>query len=353
MGCVDTPQDEDVIADMCWGVCSESGVVQLIKQVPNQLLYLTQFNEGVGTTWENLYREIANVLIEFECGPSVLEIGGAHDKIARAYLDNTKGTEWTDVEVNPQQVKDPRVKIVRSWFDLNTRFTSRFQTVVHSHVLEHSSSPYEFLASVNSVLQEGEWHVCAVPDILSWLERKFGNSLNFQHPYLLSQDVSEYLLTQTGFEIVDKRIYGDRHSVIYVTRKVGLPRDAADRDFFPSRREEYTSTFLDFVGYYQAVAHELNERRSQSPRPTYLFGAHIFSQYLLHFGLQEKGIVSILDNSSLKQGKRLYGTSLKVESPKVLKDAGEVNLILKAGPYTDEIKKQIVETINGQVSFWL
>ena len=50
----------------------------------------------------------------------------------------------------------------------------------------------------------------------------------------------------------------------------------------------------------------------------FLYGAHIFSQYLLAFGLNQNKIEGILDNSQLKIGKRLYGTNLKVFDPKII-----------------------------------
>jgi hypothetical protein len=97
---------------------------------------------------------------------------------------------------------------------------------------------------------------------------------------------------------------------------------------------------------------ELNDQIEKSAKPVYLFGAHIFSQTLIQFGLKTDKIVSILDNSPMKQGKRLYGTRFTIESPKILKDKGPVNLILKAGGYNAEIKKDILENINTQVEFW-
>lgn len=86
--------------------------------------------------------------------------------------------------------------------------------------------------------------------------------------------------------------------------------------------------------------------------PVYLFGAHIFSEYLLAFGLNDKKIVSILDNSPTKNKKRLYGTRFVIESPKILEGKGKVNLILKAGIYNEEIKKDILQNINSEVEFW-
>jgi len=58
-----------------------------------------------------------------------------------------------------------------------------------------------------------------------------------------------------------------------------------------------------------------------------------------------------LDNSPIKIGKRLYGTNLKVNSPKILSKSSNPMVILKAGVYNDEIKKDIIENINPNTSF--
>ena len=52
-----------------------------------------------------------------------------------------------------------------------------------------------------------------------------------------------------------------------------------------------------------------------------------------------------------KEGKRLYGTNLRVYSPKIIKDEEKPIIILKAGVYTDEIKKDIYENINSEAIF--
>ena len=88
-----------------------------------------------------------------------------------------------------------------------------------------------------------------------------------------------------------------------------------------------------------------------SHKSIYLFGAHIFSQYLKVFGLNTSKINSILDNSKEKEGYRLYGTSLFVENPRVLKNCETPVVILRAGPYNAEIKKQILNEINSNTIF--
>jgi hypothetical protein len=95
----------------------------------------------------------------------------------------------------------------------------------------------------------------------------------------------------------------------------------------------------------------LNRTINAIKQPLYLFGAHIFSQHLIAFGLDTKRIVSLLDNDPNKQGKRLYGTNLMVQSPKALRGVNNPSVILKAGVYDDEIKQDILGNINSGTNF--
>jgi len=48
----------------------------------------------------------------------------------------------------------------------------------------------------------------------------------------------------------------------------------------------------------------------------------------------------------------LYGTNFKVLSPKILKDKSAVAVILKVANYKNEIKTDIINNINTNVTFW-
>jgi hypothetical protein len=98
---------------------------------------------------------------------------------------------------------------------------------------------------------------------------------------------------------------------------------------------------------------DLNERIRNTERSIYLFGAHVFSQYLIEFGLRTGRIASILDNAPAKQGKRLYGTNLTVRSPNVLRDERSPIIILRAGVFNEEIKNDILSKINPKAEFWV
>jgi hypothetical protein len=205
-----------------------------------------------------------------------------------------------------------------------------------------------FFRHIASFLKPGQRHIFAFPNLLPMLERKFTNCLNFEHTAFLTEYFTDWMLAKCGFKIIAKEYYGAPHSILYATEKSEpLPEISLENKY-----GEYKEIFFDFVRYHEKLVEDLNVKITSTKDPVYLFGAHIFSIYLLKFGLRDDGIVSVLDNSPLKQGKRLYGTRLHVESPKCLRGMGRINVILKAGIYDDEIKKDILENINPDVVFW-
>ena len=78
MGCTDRPQELDLKAEMLWAISKSSGLIQLKKLIPLDLLYSEQHGPGtVGKTWKLHHQEFAKFLIKHGFG-NVLEIAGAH-----------------------------------------------------------------------------------------------------------------------------------------------------------------------------------------------------------------------------------------------------------------------------------
>ena len=66
-------------------------------------------------------------------------------------------------------------------------------------------------------------------------------------------------------------------------------------------------------------------------------------------GLKKKNIIGILDNDKEKANKFLYGTNLKINKPLILKTIDKPCVILRAGSYNKEIKKQLLEINNSVI----
>ncbi len=348
MGCVDTPEEDDIVADMVWDIGTETGLIQLKKLLPLDVLYTNQHNDGLGKTWEDHYIAFADFLNKYK-PKHILEIGGAHQKIAELYWrhDGADAT-WTTVEPNPQHITSPKIKVIKGWFDDKLETNEPVDTVIHSHVFEHTYQPFEFIANISKFLKQGDRHIFTFPNLLPFLANKWTNCLNFEHTAFLTEEVTDYILKKEGFKIIEKQYYGNPHSIFYATEKTDISREMPE---VKNNYEEYKKLFMDYINYHLEMVKGLNEQIEKSDKPLYLFGAHIFSQYLIGFGLKTDKIICIIDNSPTKNGKRLYGTNLKVESPTILADKGEVNVILRAAGYNEEIKAQL-KTINNKITVW-
>ncbi len=348
MGCVEQPQDEDIVSDMIWDICPETGLIQLQKLLPLDILYLDQHNDGVGKVWQDHYVAFAKFISKFN-PKRVLEIGGAHDHIARNLWTVIPDVEWTTVEPNAQYITNPKIKLIKGWFDDKFKLDEGIDTIVHSHVFEHTYEPFKFLKQINSFLKRGDKHIFTFPNMIPMLDKKFTNCLNFEHTVFLTEEITDYILQSMGFKILEKEYYGDPHSIFYATEKTDVVEDVST---LPNKYIQYKKLFMDYINYHKEMIDDLNMKIGSSNEPVYLFGAHIFSQTLIQFGLKVDKIVGLLDNSQVKNKKRLYGTKLMVEHPKILKGKGKVNVIIKAGIYNEEIKRDILENINSEVIFW-
>lgn len=346
-GCVKTPLADDAVFDMEWAIDPDTGVIQLTKLIPLNILYQSQHVDGCGPTWQKYYEDFAEYINKNNL-LSVLEIGGGAGQLARIATDSNPNLQWTIVEPNPWFKETDQIKTIPSFFDENFTYNGRVDAVVFSQVLEHAYYPHDFIGAIAKFLKPGGKLIFAYPQLEVWLKNKFTNALNFEHTMFLTDYFVDYMLAQHGFSIIDKTAYKE-HSHLYTAERssafISVP-------ILENKYAEYKAIFDDFIRYHVDMVKDINEKVENSTEPVYLFGAHIFSEYLFAFGLKTEKIVSLLDNSPTKQGKRLYGTRLFVDSPRILKGKGRVNIILKAGIYNDEIKKDILENINSDVVFY-
>lgn len=189
--------------------------------------------------------------------------------------------------------------------------------------------------------------IFSLPNMQKWLSNKFTNTLNYEHTIFLNESVIEYLCAKNGFKILQKRYFGE-HSIFFACEKVANRDSVSESKIkLKSQYAQNKAMISDFLDFYKRKILELNAILESTKKPVYLFGAHLFSQFLLYNGLNSEKIISILDNNKTKQGKRLYGTRFLVESPQILCKSNAL-LILNAGAYTDEIKSDILANINAR-----
>jgi hypothetical protein len=349
IGATDDPIETDMFADLTFDICKTTGMIQLRNLVDPNLVYSKFHSEAIGSTWDTHRKLLAETIKKYSDGKKILEIGGSDSKLALDCLENVE--TWTIIEPNIKfKYLDIKLKYVDEFFDsmsYSNLHENGYNMIVHSHVLEHSLHPAaDMFAPIGGLLKDGDYHIFSVPNLYQYLKNKFVNTINFEHTLFLTEEFIDSLLSAYDFEIIEKIKYTD-HSIIYVSKK----NDNVKWIGPVWKYDEYKEMYLEFVDYYKKFVKDLNKVLKNTNKDIYLFGAHVFSQYLIALGLDTSKIICILDNSELKRNKRLYGTSLMIKSPLDVEFDENSLIILKVGQYRDEIKTQI-NKINKHIQFY-
>ena len=347
MGCTSKKQTEDILEDQIWEICKDTGIIQLRNPLPLELVYKFPHNDGTGKVWENHYQELANFINSFKV-KNVLEIRGGAGRLGKLFLSKKPSYKWTMLEPNYsyQKINIPNFKHIKKWFNNEYNIEENHDAIIHSHVFEHVYNPIDFLKNIHNQMDDKMYHIFSFPNLYKNLKDLFTNQLNFEHTTFLTEEITDLLLIKIGFNIIKKQYC--EHSIFYACTKTQPKRVMFTRDIYKKNKD----VFLNYINHYKKEILDLNKQIKKHKGEIFLFGGHIFSQFLIFNGLNTDKIKCILDNSKMKQKKRLYGTSFIVNSPDILKSYNNPAVILKTASYNEEIKKDILNNINKNTIFF-
>ncbi len=349
-GAVEMDQSEDKFYNLEFCIGCETGVLQLYNSPPLSDIYQEQTTtQPIGGVWISHHNELCRLLEKYRKESwNVLEIGGAHGYLASLCLDMNLVNTWKIVEPNPCVI-DSRINVRDSYFDANIDLTPDINCIVHSHVFEHFTDPYNTCKNLSNHLKDGEMMFCSIPNLWQWVKRGQPNGLNFEHTYLLTQTHFEELVVSLGLEIVELLDFANGHSLIYVLRKNSLKiRKLLISNLYDKVKPLYADYIDSFNKVVESIEHEIS--KVDKTNQIYLFGSHLFSQFLLVSGLSERiKITAVLDNNPSKNNKRLYGSSLITYLPEIIRGVENPIIIVKAGSYTEEISKQLLAINNHSI----
>lgn len=336
----------DISHNLTFDICKETGMIQLRDVVSPDIIYPKFHSEAIGKVWSEHHESLSELILKYSDNKTILEIGGSDSRLASKSLDkNVNIKKWLIVDPNLKSViNHDKLVYIEDFF--NDNIEEYFDMIVHSHTLEHMTDPKSFLQSISKKIGNGNYHIFSVPNLFLYMKNKYSNVLNFEHTLFLTEDIIDYLLNMYDFEIEEKIYYSD-HSIFYVTKKV----ENLDRMEKINFYSDYKKMYKDLLDYYKDFVDEINNKIKDVNCDIYLFGGHIFSQYLISLGLDTKNIVNIIDNSEIKDGQRLYGTNLTIKMPKNIDFKDNSIVILKAGQYQNEIKNQLFD-INKKITFY-
>jgi len=346
IGATKKPFKTDTFSDLTFDICKETGIIQLRNLIDPNIVYSEFHSESLGKIWEDHHNLLAKLISKYSDNKAILEIGGSDSRLALKTLNiNKKINKWDIIEPNiKNRINHKKISYIEDFFDVK-KIKSTYNLIIHSHVLEHAYDPHIFLDNIKSCIEDGDYHIFSVPNLYESLKNKYVNTLNFEHTLFLTEEIIDYLLSCKNFEIVEKEYYKNQ-SIFYVTKKNKLIKPIKLKNNY----KKYKKLYLKFLNYYLNFVKRANKKIEKHKGDIYLFGGHVFSQYLITLGLNYSKIKYVLDNSKLKNGKRLYGSKLIIKYPQEVKLDENSLIILKVGQYRDEIKTKLIN-INKNIGF--
>tara|TARA_R110000822_G_scaffold67487_4_gene164377 strand:- start:538 stop:1578 length:1041 start_codon:yes stop_codon:yes gene_type:complete len=346
MGSTNQKIEEDLYEDLTFQKCCDCGSVQTKNLIPLSVLYKDSHNNAVGDTWDLHHNQFSEFASKFVCG-NIVEIGGSNLIVANnlSTRDHVESITVYDNNIHYEKLKSEKINIVSTFFKADT-MPDNTNCVIHTHLIEHLYNPVEEIKKIGDKLKTNDYMIFSAPRIDNMLESFYTNAMNFEHTYLLCDKKLQYIVNSAGFKIVEKRNFSD-YCTFYACQKV--------KNVLSFEIEKYEDENLinNFVSHHKKEVDKILCEIGSKKEDTFVFGAHIFTQFLLKFGLKEDLFSCVLDNDKKKIGNRLYGTNLKINSPAVLKNHDAPLVVLKAAQYTEEIKHDIIKNINPNTKFIL
>ena len=293
-----------------------AGLLTFLPYIEPKRIYLSQHNSSVGKTWQNHNDRFAQFVHRSE-KESIVDIGGGSGNIYKSYINYNKNIKWKIIDLNPT-LEDKNVINIKGLYA--PEYIQEGETVITSHFLEHLIDLKGFLESLRE--RKPKYHIFTLPNFKKYAEANYSATLMFEHPHYLTEQYLSYILSLTGWKIIEKEYYND-HSIFFLTE----PTDPIETQAILNDSQD----ILNFLKYMQKRVDSIKHLKD-----IYVFGAHFTYYYLINLGIDESQIAAVIDNDPKKQGRRMYGTNTKVIGGQDLPLGAKV--FVEMGPYNEEIK---------------
>jgi len=335
------PNENIEFLELPIGQCEICSSLQYMKVINPELLYKDSHNETSTTpTWKkhhDFFYDFCNQNIIDK--NNILEIGGAQLILANKFIEEYKDINYTIIDFIEKDVKHDRINLIKGNCE-NYKFNN--ETIIMSHVFEHLHNPSIFLENVKSsnintiIISVPNLHYLFLQDNINLISIEHTFYFTFNHLFNLFGKYSFHCKSQTDFMNHSNFFCFIRKDSIYKQLSYNMNEHELLSTFFSRRESRFdnikiketdTNIWIVPAGHYGYILYQSLYKRNLS-----------------------KNIKGFLDNDKTKQNKYMTSTSLCIYPFEILKNKVDVTILLYGGPYTHEIKQQIL-FFNSYCSF--
>ncbi len=286
----------------------------------------------MGAAWARHHAAFADFVKEYGNG-AVVDVGGGSGTLAVAYRKAGGRMRWTILE--PHALRTPQlpadIEVIDGFLDKATLTSLRTSTVVLCHVFEHFVDLRAAVKDLSESLPQDGRIIIAWPELEDWILKGQAGALNFEHGIYASVASLRALFNEFGWKLLGQSRW-DENDTCFLALGRGT-----DQSVFASPDRTSGEAISRYFARFAVQAAQLSSLL-RADCDAYLMPASIYAQALLAAGLPQGRFACLVDNSPVKQGRRLFGTRLFVKAPEeVLSGARNPMVVLNGGAHETEM----------------
>ncbi len=338
------------------GHCPACSLLQLTGTVPPSLLfgdylYETRFSGPLTRSFADLAGRLTR---ELALGPDdlVYDIGSNDGTLLSFYAALGVPVHGVDPSSAADTARSRGIPTTRAFLNAGTASALAEDagqgSVVHIHnCLAHCPDLTGVIGSLAALLRPGGVLVIETPDVLDLLENLRADTVYHEHVFYFSLTALQRALARAGLRIWRaERTANHGHSLrVYADSGSRAPEssvgEALARD--EAGGASGTGRYLEFAGRLERAGQDLRAflAAERSRGPVAAYGAAAKATVLFNlFGIDSPLIDYAVDDSPLKAGRRIPGTSIVIHDPGELARREPATVLVTAWNYAGEIARK-------------
>lgn len=297
--------------------------------------YSSVHSEAVGETWSDHHQSFKKFVNSTKMD-KILEIGPSINPISR------NNTEFIDFfERCPFNLHESEIYHKGRFPDFH--LPKKFSKIIASHVFEHAENPELFLKKCKDLLNTDGTIFISIPNFELWINNKYWNGITPEHQIYPTIEQITQLCDRLNLNVIYEKFKD--HSIFFKIQFGSIQKNLTIKTKL--KVEEWFDSIIHSIKHIENIIIETN------PDQIYLVGASHISQYpLLMSKIIEKKTKYVLDNSTSKHEKRIYGTNCICKPFDFIKNIHNPFIVIFNSPYIEEMKKQLISiNKNSQIIY--
>lgn len=316
-------------------ICSKCKTVQNKYLGDLSEIYKINHADSTGITMINLHKINKDLIVKYKNNiTNIIEIGSSKGVLADNILEELNLQYYI---IEPSFFGDRTNKIIIDDYYENVDDNNiDANTIIISHVFEHFYEPNKILEKIYNNKKIKNFFL-VFPDLEYYINNNILHVLNTEHIYYIDNDFLIKVLESYGFNLIEKEYYNGHSVLFYFNRN----------EFIEKKEINIINKNYSLDLYYNNIFNNIKLIKDLLDKnkncKKYIWPASIHSLYLFIFGLDEKILDGMLDNSLNKIGNKMYGTNLHIFSfNKIIEENNKnIFIIINGGVFNIEIEEKI------------